>query len=136
MSPKILAISAKSSGETKIDRGHILLDGHTQAVDITEVPLYRDKPGEERYTIGFMQSVQGEETFRQRLDSYLKAQYQVLGSLASGIAMFDVNGYLQFFNKAFAAKITYSFIQSFAYLPLDSNTILERYFGDMHNSFA
>lgn len=102
MSPKILAISAKSSGETKIDRGHILLDGHTQAVDITEVPLYRDKPGEERYTIGFMQSVQGEETFRQRLDSYLKAQYQVLGSLASGIAIFDVNGYLQFFNKAFA----------------------------------
>lgn len=103
MNPKILAISAKSSGETKTDRGQIMQEGRPQAVDFFEVPLYRDKPGEERYTIGFLRPAQAEETLRQTLDTYLKAQYQVLGSLASGIAIFDVNGYLQFFNKAFAA---------------------------------
>lgn len=101
MSPKILAISAKSSGEIKSEKGTFMTGTGTTVMEVYEVPLHQDRKAEERYTLGFTKNIQTEETLRQTLQNYLSAQYQVLGSLASGIAIFDANAYLQFFNKAF-----------------------------------
>lgn len=101
MGAKLLAIAAKSSGEEKSETGTFVVDKKSRLMQVTEVPLGQDKDPEDRFTLGFTRDVQNEETLKQSLENYLKAQYQVLGALSSGIAIFDANGYVQFYNKAF-----------------------------------
>ena len=101
MGGKILAICAKSSGEIKKERAVLNTDGHPRLFEFTEVPLGLDRPSDERYSLGFALDVQREENIRQALDTYLMGQHQVLSGLSAGVILFDANGYLQFYNKAF-----------------------------------
>ncbi len=99
---KILAIAAKNSGEIKQEKGTFIVDGQPKTLEIFELPLNKTEDKDERATMGFAQDVQREERLHQTLQNYLKAQYQVLSSLSAGIALFNANGYLQFYNQAFA----------------------------------
>ena len=101
MGGKILAICAKSSGEVKKERAVLNTDGHPHLYEFTEVPLGLDRSPDERYNLGFSLDVQKEENIRQALDTYLMGQHQVLSGLSAGVILFDSNGYLQFYNKAF-----------------------------------
>ena len=101
MGAKLLAIAAKSSGEEKSEIGSFVVDKKIRQMQITEIPLGRERSSEERFTMGFVRDVQNEQTLKSSLEGYLKAQYQVLGALSSGIVIFDANSYVQFYNKAF-----------------------------------
>ncbi len=101
MGAKLLAIAAKSSGEEKSETGTFIVDKKSRLMSVTEMPLALEKAPEERFTLGFTRDVQNEQTLKTSLENYLKAQYQVLGALAAGIVIFDANGYVQFYNKAF-----------------------------------
>lgn len=100
-SAKLLAVAAKNSGEMKQEKGAFIVDGQPKMLEIFEVPLNETDSKEERATMGFAQDIQREERLHQTLQNYLKAQYRVLSSLSAGIALFNANGYLQFYNQAF-----------------------------------
>ena len=99
MGAKLLAVAARSAGEEKTELGHFIIDKKAHLMRLHEVPLEATKT--ERFLLGFMDDVQQEETLKESLQNYLKAQYQVLGALSSGIVIFDAAGYVQFYNKAF-----------------------------------
>lgn len=101
ISPKILAISAKNSGQIKQEKSTFIVEGQPKMLEIYELPLSAKEKKEDRATLGFAQDVQKEEQLRQTLQNYLTAQYQVLSYLSCGISIFDANGYLQFYNQAF-----------------------------------
>ncbi len=101
MGAKLLAIAAKSSGEEKTEKARFIVDKKSRYIELHEVPLGMEKNEKERFTLGFAQDIQNEETLKESLQNYLKAQYQVLGALSSGIVIFDASGYVQFYNKAF-----------------------------------
>ena len=101
MGAKLLAMTAKTSGEEKSEKGRFIVDKKEKLMQIYEVPMTFNEAQMERFTIGFTRDIQNEENLKESLDSYLKAQYQVLGALSSGIVIFDANSYVQFFNKAF-----------------------------------
>jgi len=101
MGAKLLAIAAKTSAEEKTEKGTFIIDKKQRLMQIHEVPMTLDEATNERFTMGFVQDIQNEETLKNSLENYLKAQYQVLGALNSGIVIFDANGYVQFYNKAF-----------------------------------
>ncbi|MBO5997612.1 MAG: PAS-domain containing protein [Alphaproteobacteria bacterium] len=102
MGAKLLAVAAKSSGEEKSEVGSFIVDKKTHQMQITEIPLGQEKEPEERFTMGFVRDIQNEQALKLSLENYLKAQYQVLGALSSGIVIFDAAGYVQFYNKAFS----------------------------------
>lgn len=99
MGAKLLAMSARSSGEEKTEIGRFIIDKKTHLMRLHETPLELDK--KERFLLGYAQDIQTQETLKESLQNYLKAQYEVLGALSSGIVIFDANGYVQFYNKAF-----------------------------------
>ena len=99
MGAKLLAVAARSSGEEKSELANFIIDKKNCLMRLHEIPL--EVSTTERFLLGFMQDVQTEENLKESLQNYLKAQYQVLGSLSSGIVIFDVAGYVQFYNKAF-----------------------------------
>ena len=101
LSAKFLAISAKNNGELKKEKGNFIVNGEQKTLEIFEVPLNKTDPKEEQATLGFALDIQREERLHQTLQHYLKAQYEILSSLSTGIALFDANGYLQFYNQAF-----------------------------------
>ena len=101
MGAKLLAIAAKTSAEEKKETGTFIIDKKQRLMQIHEVPMTLNEATNERFTMGFVQDIQNEETLKSSLENYLKAQYQVLGALNSGIVIFDANGYVQFYNKAF-----------------------------------
>lgn len=99
MGAKLLAVAARSSGEEKSETGRFIIDKKTHLMQLHEIPLEATKT--ERFLLGFIEDVQQQETLKESLQNYLKAQYQVLGALSSGIVIFDAAGYVQFYNKAF-----------------------------------
>ena len=101
MGAKLLAMTAKTSGEEKSEKGSFIVDKKSKLMQIYELPMTFKEKEMERFTVGFTRDIQNEENLKESLDSYLKAQYQVLGALSSGIVIFDANAYVQFFNKAF-----------------------------------
>ncbi len=101
MSPKILALAARNSGEIKQEKGTFNVNGLLKTMEIFEVPLYKEGEKENQASLGFALDIQREEQLHQTFQNYLKAQYQVLSSLSAGIALFNANGYLQFYNQAF-----------------------------------
>ena len=101
MGAKLLAVAAKSSGEEKSETGTFIVDKKAHLMQVTEIPLGQERSVEERFTMGFVRDVQNEHALKLSLENYLKAQYQVLGALSSGIVIFDANSYVQFYNKAF-----------------------------------
>lgn len=102
MTPKMLAIAAKNAGQMKHAKGIMSLDGRPKMMEVYEIPLSPDE-GKNSATLGFAKDIQTEEVLHQSLQTYLRAQYQVLASLSSGIAIFDADGALQFYNAAFGA---------------------------------
>lgn len=101
MGAKLLSIAAKSSGEIKSETGIFKYKNKSHQMEVNEIPLGLEKDEKHRFTLGFVRDIQNEATLKTSLDKYLKAQYQVLGALSSGIVIFDGNGYVQFYNKAF-----------------------------------
>ena len=101
MGSKLLAVAAKSSAEEKSEIGTFIVDKKAHLMQVTEIPLGREKHADERFTMGFVRDVQNEQALKTSLENYLKAQYEVLGALSSGIVIFDANSYVQFYNKAF-----------------------------------
>ena len=101
MGAKLLAVAAKSSAEEKSEIGTFIVDKKAHLMQVTEIPLGQERAVEERFTMGFVRDVQNEQALKLSLENYLKAQYQVLGALSSGIVIFDANSYVQFYNKAF-----------------------------------
>ena len=95
---RALAQAALESGQPKTERRHIIVDGQRRLYSISELPVPQEK-----MVVGFAQDAGEIETLQEELQRYISAQYDLLESSASAMAIYGADMRLSSFNYAFAA---------------------------------
>lgn len=109
-----LASRARGSKQSEELFAHLVSDGERRLMNISERPVFEDgknayaasKQGSLLpsipYTVGVAQDRSVEETLHADLERHLVAHEDVLEKIGSAVAVFGSDGYLAFFNDAYA----------------------------------
>lgn len=96
LTQRILAQRALANQAPQTARGHMIIDGQRRLMEITEIPLPKEKR-----VVGVAIDVSREEELKASHDRLSVSHQEALEQLRTAIAIFDASTQLEFYNSAY-----------------------------------